>query len=513
MLDVTTATKNAYIQSESLHKDMRIVFTKGNTVQEIGNNAIVAEEFELEQSLCDSEVDFMGCVGSTCKFTLWDVFGTFDVKTKVQVYVEADDTEEMLIFTGYINEITANLADGQVEYICYDLIAFDYLSNWKFGDILSEYLDSHSQGVPITEILTLMENHSTQYGLEIVYEGILPNNNAISKSDGMVDVFKGMSALDVLKYICQIEGGFGVINAEGQFEIRWINANGEYEGAYPGTITYPSETLYPGVQNSGQTGEFLLLPYETFESPHRLTKSEPPVNGVLIMETDDANADKSSDKMQDVKNYDDSDMPGNNGTSFTGSVIKIVGNPFVHYRPSWYKLDVCNKIQSVAGGFVYYPYEAKGKGLPFIEVGDFVDYIVVDWNKPEQQRHQMISCLVSKRTLKGIQHMTDTYSAKIVEDWKREEKINYICALGGASAVSQDIEADQTDEQIEEKLENVGNVWSVESCDDAPLNPNPLTIYFIRGIVTMHGLSESSDEYTDPTEPIIEEPSNEGNTI
>ena len=512
MLEVTTATKNTYIQSESLHKELRIVFTKGNRTQEVGNSAIVAEEFELEQNLCDSEVDFMGCVGSTCRFTLWNVFGTFDVKTKVQVYVEADGTnEEILIFTGYINEVSANLEDGQVEYICYDLIAFDYLSNWKFGDTLSEYLDDHSsQGTPITEILTLMERSSTQYGLEITYEGNLPNNNAIIKSDGMVDVFKGMSALDVLKYICQIEGAFGVINNEGEFELRWINASGEYEGAYPGTITYPSETLYPGVQNAGQTGEFLLLPYESFESAHRLTKSEPPINGVLIMETDDANADKSSDKMQDVKNYDDSDMPGGNGTPFTGSVIKIVGNPFVHNRPSSYKLDVCNKIQSVAGGFVYYPYEAKGKGLPFIEVGDFVDYIVTNWNETGQQRHQMVTCLVSKRTLKGIQHMTDTYSAQIVGDWKREEKINYICALGGASAVSQDIEADQTDSQIDEKIEEVSNIWNVETVVSRPDNPRPKTIYFVRGIVNMHGYSESNE--VDEVEVNNGENTNEGQT-
>lgn len=503
MLNVTTATKNAYIQSESLHKEMRIAFTpKGsNAATSVGNSAIVAEQFELDQNLCDGEVDFVGCVSSECKFTLWNVFGNYDVGTKVEVFITADNTEEIQLFTGYVNEVEANLEDGQVEYTCYDLIGYDFLSDWKFGDILSTELE-YSKRMKVSDVLELMEYQSTLRRLlpvDIVYD-TLPNDIRIRSDEdtGLVEVFHGMSALDVLKYICQLEGMFGVINNLGQFEFRKINPDGENQGAYPGTETYPSEELYPGVQNSGQTGEFILIPYEEFQSSSRLTKREPPVNGIWIIETEDKTVDKSADNRKDVKNYSDLSNDDPNGTPFTGTVLKIIGNPFIHDKSSDAKLQIANNIQTVAGGYTYYPYEAKGKGLPFVEVGDYVDYIVTDWNEQGQSRHKMVSCLVLHRNLKGIQHMTDTYSAKIVDDWKSKETIHYITALSPCTNVTDVIESENEDYNIEdivdEKIEEKSNVWNVVTCEGGPSYPEPKTIYLIRGITVMHGYSETSGD-------------------
>ena len=241
----------------------------------------------------------------------------------------------------------------------------------------------------------------------------------------------------------------------------------------------------------------MLLPYETFASSSRLTKKEPPVNGILIKETEEQNADKSADNRRDVQNYSDASSNDNNGTPFTGSVIKIVGNPFLHDKSSSEKLDVANNIQAVAGGYTYYPFEAKGKGIPFIEVGDYVDYIVTDWNEKGNQHHQKVSCLILGRVLKGIQHMTDTYSAKIVDDWKSEERIHYICALSGSSNVADDISDEMTGDIVDEKMEEHSNVWSVVSCDFPPTNPEPQTIYFIRGSILMANSVESDYGYDD----------------
>ena len=358
-----------------------------------------------------------------------------------------------------------------------------------------------------------MEQRSYQYNLDIVYD-TLPNNITIYSD--MADTFKGMSALDILKYICQTEGLFGVINNEGQFELRQINNNSNLIGAYPSGDTYPSEELYPGIQNEGEEDEYILLPYETFESSSRLTKREPPVNGVLIMETEEQNADKSADNRQDVKNYTDSGLDDPNGTPFSGSVIKIVGNPFIHDKGSSAKLAIANNIQSVAGGYTYYPFTAKTKGIPFIEVGDYVDFIVTDWNEQGEEHHKQVTCLILSRTLHGIQHMTDTYSAKIVDDWKSEERIHYICALGGASNVADDISDEITEDIVDDKMEEHSNVWSVVSCDFPPSYPEAQTIYFIRGIVTMENDYDdggATNTNTEPEEPVInpgEEVNNEG---
>ena len=379
----------------------------------------------------------------------------------------------------------------------------------------------------VTDVLELMEQRSYQYNLDIVYD-TLPNNIRIRSDEetGLVDTFKGMSALDILKYICQLEGLFGVINNEGQFELRQLNPVGETSGAFPSEETYPSENLYPGVYNAGQTGEYLLLTYETFDSPSRLTKKEPAVNGVWILETDDNTIDKSADNRQDVKNYTDNSGSNNSGTPFTGSVIKILGNPFIHDKSSSQKLDIANGKQSVAGGYTYYPFEAKGKGLPFVEVGDYVDYIVTDWNEKGEKHHQQVSCLVLGRVLKGIQHMTDTYSAQIVDDWKSEERIHYIQALSGATSVSDDLDSEYTesliddsvgdiDEKIDEAIADKGNIWSVRTVDQAPINADPFTIYFVRGIVSIENVYNGTNitapddegdeygEYTEYTDPSI----------
>ena len=524
MLSVSTATMQHYISDESLRKDIEIkVFTgpKWNRTSHhgtyyewfLGNEEIVAESFELEQNLCDREADFVGCVSSLCKFKIYEDRhnGAYRLPTlgryMVEVRILANNCDPILVFTGYSSDSDCNFMNGEIECTCYDLIGTDWLGNWGIGELLWTELNDHPMRV--TEILNFLEYRSDGH-LKFYYESPDFFTNIYLETN---DCIRSMKGLDILKYICQINGLFGVINNKGEFEFRKINNNGSYSGTYPSTLTYPSETLYPGFQNSGMTGDFILLPYESMESYDRMSFEEPPIDGVLIMETESTDINKEADNRKDVSNYDDGAI------QLPTHVIKVVGNPFLHNRPSSFKRTICDHIQNNAGGYSYYNYTAKGKGLPFVEVGDYVDYIVTDWNKPINTRHERKSCLVLHRKLKGLQHMTDEYSASTVDEkeWNRQGTV-YLCALSGATSVENDIRDsdyedtanDIAEDVVDEKLENITNVWNVKTVDEWPSTPDPLTIYFIRGMVLMHGHSETEGG-TDDIE--IPDDTNDGDEI
>lgn len=538
MLNVSTQYKQAYIESENLHKELLIQFmgpgryftyqVQPEWITEVRNDEIIAESFELEQHLCDGEVDFVGCVSSTCKFTLaYNIIFDIQSAVRVKLITPGIDNNGITLFTGFVNDFRQKFTDGEVEYTCYDMIGMDFFVKWKYGDWLYQHLEQENTWYKIHEILSDMANKRHWLVFENYDINHLPNRE-LKATHEIRDVFKSMTAVDMLKYICQINGVFGLINNEGEFEFRQINESGNMEGTYPSSETYPSETLYPGLHNAGQAGEFILLPYESYDSDMKW-QEEDPVNGVLIMETERDDIDKSSDNRRDVQNYSDQGLI-NISSGLTeiigGSIIKIVGNPFVHDLSSSMKLDVCDKIQLMAGGHAYYEYEAVTKGMPFLEVGDYVDFIVTDWNASPSRRHRRVSCLISNRVLKGIQHMTDTFSAQATDPWKRkEESLNYIFALSPCTNVEESMEHednenmvdDKVDETVDEKLAEVSNIWNVRTVDDLPSYADPLTIYFIRGMVVMHGHSETtggggyddSDEPEEP-EPGYDEPINMG---
>ena len=523
MLSVSTATMRHYINDESLHKEIQIRVFRGPKFGEHANNGtgvilnnddIVAESFELEQNLCDGEVDYVGCVSSLCKFTLYEdgynqayILPTLG-KYMVEVTVMADGCDDVLVFTGYTSDSDANFMDGTIECTCYDLIGTDWLSDWEIGEDLYRYLNDSP--MTIRQILNFLENRSNGH-LKFNYtKGEFFVNGYLEAND----CIKSMKGLDILKYMCQMNGLFGVINNEGEFEFRKINQNGLYAGTYPSSLTYPSATLYPGAIGSGMTGDFILIPYETMESYDRMTFEEPPVQAVKIMETESTDVNKDADNRKDVDNI-------GGGLELLRRVIKIVGNPFLHDRPSSYKLRVCNHVLDNAGGNSYTNFRAVGKGLPFVEVGDYVDYIVTDWNKDPSERHERKSCLVLHRKLKGIQYMTDEYNAQTIDvkEWNKN-MLCYICALSGATSVENDIRdsdyEDTAEEIAQEAVQEAGNIWNVISCDFPPENPDPNTIYFIRGIILTESVQEEPYEYNyddyDWGDEPIEGGNNEGQT-
>ena len=525
MLSVSTETKNLFLENEHVRKNIYITITKpdfglhenGSSVEyEFGNQDIVSESLEIEQNLCDGEADFVGCVASKCTFSLYEHLSTEELQPwksfwvdgaanyKVQIEIEGVNpsgiSERFVMWTGYVTDAEANFLNGEIKYTCYDIFGTEEFKDWDFGDSL--YWKLEDGDLPITSVLTYMK--SLFNDLDFVNINDLSNDFNVVKQD----CFKGMKALDLLKYICQMNGLFGVVRYDGKIEFRSINGGlGESLITFPSDDTFPGEETYPGLIDNDPSN-YILLPYSTFESSDRMQFEEPPIDGVIIKEIESGDAKyQEKDKWKDVKNYESANH-----------VIKILGNPFIHEKTPEQKRNVCRTVQNNAGGYVYHNYTADTKGMPFIEVGDYVDFIVRNWLPTELDHTHRYRCLVLHRTLKGIQHMVDTYSADTVDkyDWLKEKPL-YLCALSGASSVEEDMDNqineeekqeledkidekvdeeqvdDIVDEKIDEKLDGLESVWNVKSVDSAPGSPEPHTIYFIRGIIEMHAYQENNE--------------------
>lgn len=135
-------------------------------------------------------------------------------------------------------------------------------------------------------------------------------------------------------------------------------------------------------------------------------------------------------------------------------------------------------------GVTYTPFSAECTGLPYLEVGDPVQFYVYDFEQSDKQKKDVFvlkSFYVLSRTLKGIQSLTDTLSAQGEEKQRR-----FVSDLGVREDVSTASLKEKTDKQDEriKSLEDAADTGlKVESVTALPASPDPNTIYLIQGTV------------------------------
>lgn len=65
--------------------------------------------------------------------------------------------------------------------------------------------------------------------------------------------------------------------------------------------------------------------------------------------------------------------------------------------------EVLANIYTKIGGIYYVPHNTKVRGMPYVECGDVINVQISE--------RQSIDTYVFKRTMKGVQSLTDTYEA------------------------------------------------------------------------------------------------------
>lgn len=348
MLNVTTATKNAYKSSSNktvtiYFPDLDVTFT---------NTQIAQESLSIEEMLeADEYLTFIGCNASKATFSLFGISTDFK-NEKVEISIQADNTEVIPLFTGYVDTQTIkNYTNNLCEFVAYDLLyskgntdiaqwyIYQFSHDWQDGVTVKDFRDG------LFEFLDIDVEETTLVNDDLFFEKQYSPIN--------------LQALVVIKFICQVNGVFGIINREGIFEFR---------------------TLHP-IQTADDTiGYYKNIDYQ------RYTVSS--ITKVIVRQSD---IEAGATVGEGTNTYI---MQGN---FFTRNLevedLTVVGEnvfPQVADRP-------------------YVPFNADIEGYPWIEVGDVLTYNIYD---VATNTYIPMNFYVLSRKLTGIQSLFDNQIAE-----------------------------------------------------------------------------------------------------
>ena len=181
---------------------------------------------------------------------------------------------------------------------------------------------------------------------------------------------------DILKYICELNAGFGKINRNGQFEVDKFEEVGLYpeETLYPSEDLYPEESSYELLGNDDSSASYISTTYEEYTTE--------PITGLIIK--------SESDNVGELVGTKD-------------NAYMISGNPLLYSKSSSELKEIAGNIYARIKDISYRPNTTVSEGLPYLETGDY--FILAkdsgDINSP-----------IFTRTLAGIQALKDTFESK-----------------------------------------------------------------------------------------------------
>ena len=181
---------------------------------------------------------------------------------------------------------------------------------------------------------------------------------------------------DILKYICELNAGFGKINRNGQFEVDKFEGVGLYpeETLYPSEDLYPEESSYELLGNDDSSASYISTTYEEYTTE--------PITGVII-KSDSNNVGELA------------------GTKDNAYIIS--GNPLVYSKTSDELKKIGENIYEKIKDLSYRPNTTVSEGLPYLETGD---YFILSKENGD------IYSPIFTRTLTGVQALKDTFEVK-----------------------------------------------------------------------------------------------------
>ncbi len=410
---------------DSINKQIHIVSDEYTVLEngvkkpliDITNTQLHQETFELTESLCsENELMFGSCEASMIKFTVSNTFLPMKDKwltVTMEINTEKDKYEVFQIgrYKVYSDELSA-------DHTYRDITAYDAM----YDIINSDVIDWYNSVFPLVQERTVQigeEKNTTvkntyqtitmrqfrksfieHFGLEeCEIDGLINDDMVIEKT---IEVESGeeeasgtqsksvlkessLSGATVIQAICEINGCFGHIGRDGKF--HYIYLKQDIQGLYPSNELFPDHApdylsqsktnrLYPQNPKSTNIGKsfYITANYEDYHV-------------------------KSIDKLQIRKEEND-----------IGSIVGegencyIIENNFLVYGKNAVELErICTNIYNKIKNIIYRPFSADCKGNPCLEVGDAIRI---------STKYDLIEAYILERTLKGIQSLRDTFSAK-----------------------------------------------------------------------------------------------------
>lgn len=368
-INYTNADKAKYMTGQYL-KEIKLRFPQIGLT--LFNDEIYSESLSLEESIFDGngELSVIGCISN--RFSIEIRNQGVSLKNKViEVSIRIDGGSWNDLFTGYVDSVETVRDRSYQKLQCYDA-----LYQYQDKNFFPKY---NTLTFPVT-IKTLRDAFFSFIG--VTQESTTLVNDLISIPKTIED--GEIACIDVIRAICQMNGVFGKIDASGTFRYIDLTVPSEFL-PYPDDNLFPDDDLYPS-KNTGETiyiDKYRNIKYEDYELAQ--------ITGVTVR-------DGASDTEY-----------GQAGTS--GNMLLIEGNMLCSGLDALTKTSIAGGVLSKAETWVYQPFEATSVGLPFVNCGDAVAYYVYDYSSGEPVTHVMGFSVMS-RYLKGIQWMTDTYSAR-----------------------------------------------------------------------------------------------------
>jgi len=359
MINVNETTKNAYISAT--HKNVTITFPSANVT--FTNSDLVEESLELTETIeTERNLTFKGCIASQFRFKVADIVQ--DLRGQyLEAFIQADNTQTIPLFKGYVDtQDNMTHEDIITEFTCYDPL-------YKIGTRnMQSWIDSRTY--PIT-----VKNFRNQLfsALGITQEAKTLVNDGWSIQEEIKGFVDEPSAVDLMRWICQLNGVFGQYGRDGKFHYREIKAISE--GTYPAEDLFPSTTTFPAEENAGAliaTDAYTSLKYEPYYT-EAITK-------VAIIDAGGIDQGQAG-----------------SGTN----VFTVQDNPIAFNIPNM--RAAASALLAKIGGIDYTPVVGIScVGLPWLECGD--SYLTFT-------TRNAIRTYILQRTLKGIQSLFDEYAS------------------------------------------------------------------------------------------------------
>lgn len=375
----------------------------------VNNDTLYQESIKIIQSLCeDEELTLGGCIASSMTFEVAEIIDKDINNCRFSAGIQlVDNTGKKLADTIPMGVFAVASAKSVDDKDYKDVTAYDDMyykasvdvTKWydNYFPIIGTTTNKDSEGNSITTNVygkttlrqfrnDLLEHLGISYKLQDLPNDDMVVEKTISISNGSI------SGQALLKMICTLHGGFGIMNREGLFVVVHVIGG----ALYPEEILYPEETLYPEEEfqyiGVNGTDELLYPEYRTVSYEEYMCNHITCVN--LRTDSEDLGVTVGSD---------------------ISNPYVISANYFL-YGKSAAELEVIgNNILEKINGITYRPCTIDVQGLPYVDVGDTVAL---------EKKTVDIESFVFSRTLSGIQNIRDEYSAKGTEIRENEVSAN-----------------------------------------------------------------------------------------
>lgn len=364
--------------------DKQLIIQTEDKAVTITNTELHQEKFELTESLCsESELAFGSCEASSIKFTMSNVFTSLKGKWITVTMSLNGNTDKPFQFGHYKIYSDKPTADRTQR----DVVAYDALYDIINANVMGWY-DSVLPNLDSTITLKNFRDSFFEHFGVTQKDITLPNDSMVIKrsldketGNAQTNVLSGST---VIKAICEINGCFGHINRQGQFEYIFLKQ--DIQGLYPANDLYPADNLYPKSPDSYRINksDYITADYEDYI-----------VEPITKLQIRSSNSDVGT-------------IIGN------GSNAYIIENNMLIYQKTADEMqtiaqNIYNKISKIR----YRPFTADLRGNPCLEVGDAIRILT---------KNAIVESYVLERDFKGIQALRDSFSS--VGEQYYSEKVN-----------------------------------------------------------------------------------------